>query len=422
MSLPDQHKITGDINPFILDNVAALNLQRINTLKDFIPGMNNLQTPNQLYHDPYPDDEIDLFELAEKLFAQKWLIIVITTLATAIAVIAAFKLPVSYTTEAVLNESSPANIAAWNSNVFLIASNGESKDSEHLTTEEAYQLYLKYLTSPAARRYAFQKSSLANTASDNSSTPDQKMLAAQYKAFSDNLAITTGKNDNRTNIRYSSSNPEESASIINEVLLPYAQERFVKNMHENFHAQVEITKKQIKSHIDRLESNFISYNRLRLTELKEALAQAQAAGITELQTSQVNATIIDGATYLLGEKLLKSGVDAVSSRIEKYRFYSRPNAEDSAEKPYIRGVSSRVYQLEQLEKLDPDFSTMIPAKIEQPAIVPVSPSKPNKKLIVVLGAMLGLMAGVFLALIRIALKNREEKKRTADHNSLSMVG
>ncbi|WP_257255450.1 LPS O-antigen chain length determinant protein WzzB [Endozoicomonas sp. SESOKO3] len=380
--------------------------------------MNNLQTPNDLYHNPYPDDEIDLFELVEKLFAQKWLIIAITTLATAIAVVTAFKLPVSYTTEAVLNEPSSADIAAWNSNVFLIASNSNNSGSGYLSTEEAYQLYMKYLTSPAARRYAFQESSLA----DNTSTPDPEMLAAQYQAFSNNLAITTDKGDSRTKIRYSSHSPEESASIVNEILLPYAQDRFLNHMNENFQAQIDIKKKQIISHINRLESNFISYNKLRLTELREALAQAQAAGITELRTSEVNATILDGAPYLLGEKLLKSRVDAINNRIEKYRFYSIPETENSTEKPYIRGVSGRVYQLEQLEKLDPDFSSMIPAKIEQPAVVPASPSIPNKKLIVVLGAMLGLMAGVFLALIRIALKSREEKKRAADHNVPSMVG
>ncbi|WP_252176917.1 Wzz/FepE/Etk N-terminal domain-containing protein [Endozoicomonas sp. 4G] len=382
--------------------------------------MNNLQTQNHLYHVPYPDDEIDLFELTEKLFAQKWLIIAITAIATVIAVIAAFKLPASYTTEAVLNEPSSADIAVWNSNASFIASHSEGNSSEYLSTSAAYQLYLKYLTSPAARRYAFENSSLATP--DETSTPDQKTLAAQYQAFSNNLSIAKDKNDNRTNIQYSASSPEESASIINEILLPYAHNQFVTSLYENFQAQVNIKKIQLKSQINHLESNFISNNRLRQTELKEALAQAQAAGITELRTNEVNATLLDSASYLLGEKLLKSRIDAIDNRTEKYRFYSRPDADNSADKPYIRGVASRVYQLEQLEKLNPDFATITPAKIEQAAVVPASPSKPNKKLIVVLGFMLGLMAGVFLALIRIALKNRKERQQAADHNPQVMAG
>ncbi len=386
-------------------------------------GMNNLQTPNQLYHSPYPDDEIDLFELMEKLFAQKWLIIAITFVAAAIATITALLLPSSFSTEAVINEPSSANIAAWNSNITYIASHSENKASDqYLSTEEAYQLYLKYLTSPMARRYAFQKSSLAGLASENASAIDKTALAGQYQTFSADLSITTDKNNNRTKVRYSSKDPEESTYIINQVLLPYAQDQFLKNLNENFQAQVKTKKRQLTSQIKRLESNFISYNRLRLAELEEALAQAQAAGITQLRTNEVNATILDGATYLLGEKLLKSRIDAINKRAEKYRFFSTPQTEDNAQKPYIRGVSSRVFELDQLDNLEPDFSSMIPATIEQPALVPVFPSKPNKKLIVALGVILGLMAGVFLALIRIALNNRKERQKEADHSYPIVAG
>ncbi|WP_062266397.1 Wzz/FepE/Etk N-terminal domain-containing protein [Endozoicomonas arenosclerae] len=386
-------------------------------------GMKNLQPHSSIYHNPYPDDDIDLFELMEKLFDQKWLIIGITSLSLLISVIVAFKLPLSFSAKAVLNEPSSANIAAWNSSASQIALQNDAKDSDkYLSTEEAYTIYLKYLTSPTASRYAFERSNLARPASEDKSSLTEQELSANYQTFTANLAISRDNNTSRTEIQYSSEKPEESALIINQALLPYAREQFIENMNENFRAQVRIKKKQLLAQIKRLESNFISYNRLRLTELEEAFAQAQAAGITELRTSDVNATILDSATYLLGEKLLKSRIDAVKKRAEKYRFYSRQQTQSNTDKPYIRGVASRVYEINQLDNLDPDFSSMMPASIEQPALVPVFPSKPNKKLIVTLGGILGLIAGIFLALIRIALANRKERQKVADQNYSVMAG
>ncbi|WP_161787315.1 Wzz/FepE/Etk N-terminal domain-containing protein [Endozoicomonas numazuensis] len=389
--------------------------------------MNNPLTPNSLYHNHYPDDEIDLFELVEKLFSHKWLILASTLTALFAAALIAFMLPKSFTSVAIINESPEASFAAWNSSTPFIpnqvkgSDKGSQQTDNYLTPDKAYQLYLKYLTSPATSRYAFKQSLLAMPDPETGQPQDKKSLAANYQAFLSNLSISSDKSTKRTQIHYTSDNPEETARVINTIILPYAREQFNQTMQADFSAQVRVQHQKLKTQIEHLESNFVSSNSLRLTELDEALTQARAAGLTELRATEVNATILNGATYLLGEKLLKSRIDVIRNRTEKYRFYSNPKLEEDASKPYIKGVSGRVFELKQLNSLKLDFSAMTPATIEQPALVPVSPTKPNKKLIIALGGILGLMAGVFLALIRIAINNRKERQKIAGHNYPSMT-
>lgn len=46
-------------------------------------------------------------------------------------------------------------------------------------------------------------------------------------------------------------------------------------------------------------------------------------------------------------------------------------------------------------------------RIDQVAVEPANPIKPNKKLIVAIGIMLGGMLGVFVALIRSMIRKRK---------------
>ena len=67
-------------------------------------------------HTPYPvhDDEIDLFELAENLWQQKWMIISITLVVTLIATAVAFMISPTYKSKAIISETSAAALAPIN--------------------------------------------------------------------------------------------------------------------------------------------------------------------------------------------------------------------------------------------------------------------------------------------------------------------
>ena len=69
---------------------------------------------------------------------------------------------------------------------------------------------------------------------------------------------------------------------------------------------------------------------------------------------------------------------------------------------FIGGLPPILLEIESLEKLDVDFEKIILARIDEVAIVPVSPVKPRKLLIVALAIVAGLFVGLFMALIAAA--------------------
>jgi chain length determinant protein (polysaccharide antigen chain regulator) len=62
-------------------------------------------------------------------------------------------------------------------------------------------------------------------------------------------------------------------------------------------------------------------------------------------------------------------------------------------------------------KINPESVRVV--RVDQIAEVPVSPVKPKKALIVAVAAVLGLMLGVFIALIRQAVKKRKAAQAEA---------
>lgn len=74
--------------------------------------------------------------------------------------------------------------------------------------------------------------------------------------------------------------------------------------------------------------------------------------------------------------------------------------------PFIAGLRDIQEQVEYLKsiKIDPELVKVV--RVDQSAQVPTSPIKPNKKLIVAVALVLGGMLGVFIALIRSAIKKR----------------
>ena len=75
---------------------------------------------------------------------------------------------------------------------------------------------------------------------------------------------------------------------------------------------------------------------------------------------------------------------------------------------YIENYAELINKQQLLQSQPMDFSTAKVANIVQPAIVPVKPFKPNRKLIVTAGLILGVFLAVFIGLIRIALQPEEK--------------
>ena len=71
---------------------------------------------------------------------------------------------------------------------------------------------------------------------------------------------------------------------------------------------------------------------------------------------------------------------------------------------YVDQFNDLQNQLAALGALDTNFTASQLGSVTQPAEIPANPIKPNKKLIAIAGTVLAGFLGLFLALIRIAIK------------------
>ncbi|MGK0249219.1 MAG: chain length determinant protein (polysaccharide antigen chain regulator), partial [Oleispira sp.] len=148
----------------------------------------------------------------------------------------------------------------------------------------------------------------------------------------------------------------------------------------------------------------------RILELKEATSIALAVG----QEDPVyrNMDLVGGQLpplYMLGSKAIKAEIKALTSREEIALNLAL------GEDHFIAGLPQLLLQIEALQALEIDFSKIRLARIDEVAVVPVSPIKPRKLVIMALALVAGLFAGLFMALIVAAFgkhKIRSLRKQT----------
>lgn len=198
---------------------------------------------------------------------------------------------------------------------------------------------------------------------------------------------------------------------------------------------------QIQDQLDALTRKAETLRRDRIVRLREALSIADSMGIEDptslemLAHSQagrgellsLSANLKFGAEpeYLKGTRLLAAELRALEARESEVYFY--PEIRDLEEQlallehnreveilkarenylAFADGVAEARSTIAELQGyLAKDYSDVQLVQIEQRAIPPRSPSKPNRKQIVIIATVAGGMLGVLLALILNAVDNR----------------
>ncbi|MCL6271825.1 Wzz/FepE/Etk N-terminal domain-containing protein [Sansalvadorimonas sp. 2012CJ34-2] len=380
-----------------------------------------MSTPNYAYQYPQ-DDEIDLFELVEKLWAKKWLIIGTTAIITMISVVVAFLLPPAWQSETKVYMSSKGDLGSYNDiqshlatskEILLDEKSSTNQPFPQLDPKELFNLFYRHLTSRSILRQVYVKSGLAKQITTNVQNKEQA-LSLGFSSFQDRISIErSGGTDTVSpiTISYSADTPEASASLINDYLIPTAIERTRRELISNITTEIEGEITKIDKSMVLTENQFIEKSRLKTLKLEVALKIATAGDITRpvnLSASLLNDD--DNSLFLLGTDLLKTQLSIQRNEILEYRMTSNPQPND-ADKPLLPKVASLFIAKQSLKILDTSLSNLKPIIIDEPAQIPVTPIKPNKRLIVALGTVLGGMLSVFIALIQIAIAGRKEKQR-----------
>jgi LPS O-antigen subunit length determinant protein (WzzB/FepE family) len=432
--------------------------------------MPNITEQNNGYiHHDFHDDEIDLFELLEGLWRQKWLIVAVTGASTLVALIAVLIMSPTYRAEAFIRAPLSSQIAAI----------AESSVME-LTPQQAIQRVEEELNSLSLRRGIFD-ANLSELFNEEPAGEDE-LNSAFINEFNPAVSVVTPnsdpkvKDEDRRTLAFEHSNPAVAAAIINglskaagtaakanlldefkstassrlQTLNTQLQQAVAnqavsdKDTIAQLSEQDRLKKMQIEDEITAVRDMAAKARQDEIIRLEEALKVAKSLKITEptslavMAQNQSNnsgavaftAEISEGEDpiYLKGTRVLGAELAVLKAResddqqivelrelekelklLESNREIETLKARENFE-PFVAGAAEMREEISKLEGLlAQDYENVSLMRVDQAAMMPTKPIKPRKSLIVAAAVVAGGMLGVLIALIRNAAAARRER-------------
>lgn len=350
------------------------------------------------------NNEIDLFELAQDLWQQKWLILAITGLFTLLAVVYALLATPIYQTAASIMPPRPADIAPVNLG-------RDRADIEELDIDDAYSIATRNLTSQTVRRWFFDEYFRPYLNEQGVSGARDSLVERMNQVLRVYVPDVRNNPSNYV-VQVSLSDPEKAAEFAN-VFVEEVARRSLRDLEMNTRAQVSNKRRSLEEYIDALVTSARIHRLDRIARLKEALAIAEAIGMENPQftggNTQVSvsgsAGVGDSVQMSDGSMLFLNGTKAI--RAELALLEAREN-----DAPFIgelRGVEQRISMLNLVDPLPEQVRLFT---LDSAADVPENPIKPNKVMIVGVGIGIGGMLAGTIALVRVASGRRNNDKST----------
>jgi LPS O-antigen subunit length determinant protein (WzzB/FepE family) len=420
-------------------------------------------------------DEIDMFELWDKIWSQRQVVALVTLLCVLGAALYIFREPKTYETETLLSPPEKSSLTELN-----------IPGVDPVSPDFAYNAFLERLSSPNTLLEIAREDRLKTYFYEKEDVSDINVL----KAIRGNLKITLPEEpknkllvDNFKNsmLVFQAKDAELSYTFVKSLIehtdigtkikikgdILAELNRRIENKKRLFALRDEAIKKEITSEIERLlEADRLAASELkkqilfvqkkaeqdrsyRITRLEESLAVAKKLGITtpvtpfdyQRSTSAGEAKIDianrDPVGYWLGSKILSAEVESLRSREDDSPFIGEltelrkkfdmlatnerveflKNRQDNV--PFhddLRAMKNEIIALEvAIDKIaQANFAVF---KYNQQPLIPTTPIKSKKVLVLAVATILGLMLGIFIALIRSAILNRSAQTQVDQHAS-----
>lgn len=341
---------------------------------------------------PVYADDIDLFELFQSLWQQKVLIVIITAVITALALVYAITITPIYKAQASLTPPSADAIQGYNEGRMEAFSNTGVKE---FTPDDVGLAYLNNSKSLQLRNAIFEEVYLPSLTAEEQESSRDSLL----QKFNKIVTIKQSDPENNPNLYQISielDNPVVAAELVKqyiEAVTAATKLEFKKNIEAEQKIRINALKSQIKALLDTAKNE----REDKIYQLKEALYIAESIGLEDSSPVSDKASLggyIDNdLIYNRGAKLLRAQIEVLENR--------------SVDEPFIKGLRELNAQLELLQAYKLDDTKVSVVTVDEAAEVPSTPIKPNKKMIVAIGIVLGGMLGVFAALVRIMICKRK---------------
>jgi len=349
--------------------------------------VNSEQSPHQ--QNNFHSDEIDLFELIESIWKEKILIIIITVLVTSFAVAYALVAKPTYQATTVLYNPTVSAIQSYN------FGRKEVGFSEY-SISEIYNTFITNLNSQQLRTQFFEEIYLPSLTKEQQRAPRSTLFDSLSSAVSVKQS-NPKENKDLYEVTVQQQDPVVAAKWAN-LYVQMAIALSKSEILENITSEVEARKASINLSIESALAKAQAMRQDEITQLKEALNIANAIGLENPSLPDGKATQEEAnyVTYMRGSKALKSQIETLEKRKDDHAF--------------VPGLQNLIAQLNLLNALPLNFDKAEVVKIDKTALTPDTPIKPKKRIIVMIGFVLGVMLGVFAALIRTAIRQRKQQR------------
>ena len=361
---------------------------------------------------PQRDDEIDLFDLIDDV-RDKWRWVV--GLALFGLLVAALYVVVAepvYRTEAVIKDAPASDLVAFNqpalrTTLILEARKDVEKEDEEgdegpslsaepvfeLDSEQAFMGARAVVRSVATRKAFYQSlmqgsdETLKALIYDAEYTDEQNLaLFLERFGFSDPSAKQLL--DVYFTVTFELADAERATRVLNDYVA-FALGRYDRQIRSELGRKLSAQLQLNESWADSLRATYHAEKRRRIIELNEAAEIAKVIGQSQpFYNSNDVVVSSEPPLYMMGEKAL---------RAEVAQLESRTNLE--TEDLFIKGLPEILQNTALLESVSVDWDSVNYALIDQPALLPLSPAKPKKILVLGLGVVGGLMLGLVAALV-----------------------
>jgi chain length determinant protein (polysaccharide antigen chain regulator) len=347
--------------------------------------------------EPGPNDEVDLIQVIQGLWLQKWLILTIVVIFALVGGAYAFLSKPVYEAKAFVIPPTQKDIADLNY--------GRITESELVpySVKYIYEVFLRNLQAESLRRDFFEEYYLPSL-SESERTGSQGGL---YDRFSKNLtiAIADKSSPDRFLLAMQSNDPAKAVEWA-KAYIDKARVLAVGEMVENVNREAEVRARNLAQQISVLRENGEHVREDLLAQLREALRIAEAIGLEKPPiisgnlSSEVSASMSGELTYIRGTKALQAEIKNIEER--------------KLDDPFIKNLRALQMKYSFYKDLSVKADDVTVFRVDGPIEAPDKPVKPKKALVLAVAILLGGVIGIFVALFRTLYRRNRELSSVGD--------